>query len=155
MCILIGLSSTPRGRRSGSDDGPLCKSDLADRFPDYTDARDLRCDLLEQFKPFAGQRKFELGKPGDVTAGTRDAPDEAGPDRVDGLGHHDRHGAGRLLQGARRRPDAGDDHVRPERDQVGRVLAQARQIAAAPAHVDPQVAADRPARLLQALREAP
>ena len=45
------------------------------------------------------------------------------PDRVDALGHHDRHSAGRLLQGARSRADAGDDHVRPERDQVVRVLA--------------------------------
>ena len=97
MCKLIGLSSTPRGPAAAPTTAHCAESDLADRFPDYTDTRDLRCDLLEQFKPFAGQSKFELGKTSGVAARTRNAPDKAGPDRVDGLGHHNRHGAGRLL----------------------------------------------------------
>ena len=47
----------------------------------------------------------------------------------------------------------GHQHVGGERDQLFRILAHAREIAAAPAHIDPHVAADRPARLLQPLRK--
>ena len=53
----------------------------------------------------------------------------------------------------RGRADAGDQHVRGERDKLFRILTQAREIAAAPAHVDAHVAPDHPARFLQPLRQ--
>ena len=57
------------------------------------------------------------------------------------------------MQNERGRADTGHDHIRAQCDQIGRVLAQARPIAAAPTSVDPQVTPDGPARLLQPLGE--
>src|SRR3979411_207697 len=45
------------------------------------------------------------------------------------------------------------DEAGPERDQLGRVCARALGIACAPAQVDPQIASDSPAPLLQPLHE--
>ena len=57
------------------------------------------------------------------------------------------------MQNERGRAETGHDHIRAQCDQIGRVLAQARPIAAAPTSVDPQVTPDGPARLLQPLGE--
>jgi hypothetical protein len=60
-------------------------------------------------------------KPGDVAmvppaARPRQAGDQAEPDRIDGIGEHDRQSAGRLLQHWHGRGAASEDNVRRERD---------------------------------------
>jgi hypothetical protein len=47
----------------------------------------------------------------------------------------------------------GEDHVRGERGQLGRVPTHGVGIGAGPSVIDPHVLADGPARLLQALRQ--
>ena len=46
-------------------------------------------------------------------------------DRIDALGNHDRHGAGRLLQGGRGRTDTAHEYVRAERHQLPASFAAA------------------------------
>ena len=116
-------------------------------------ARHAGRDLLEQLQPFRAQAVFELGEAGDVAAWPRDALDETGADRIDGLREHDRHRAGGLPHGSHDVAAGSQDHVRGERGQFRGVAAPALGVAAGPADVDAQVAADDPARLLQALLE--
>jgi hypothetical protein len=55
-------------------------------------------DLFEQLQPFRAEGAFEVGKAGSVAAWTRQALDEAGPDRVSDERKHDRNSAGRLQE---------------------------------------------------------
>ena len=110
-----------------------------------------RRDLFEQFQPFAAQAVFVVHETGGVAARPRQAVDEAGPDRIDDGREHDRHGAGRLQQRPHGRGGMGQDDVGRERGQFRRVLANLGGIGRGPAGVDSHVAADSPARLLQAL----
>src|SRR5262245_50874216 len=66
---------------------------------------------------------------------------------------NDRNGAGRLQQRPQSRAASGQDDVRCERDQFRSVSANAITIARTPAVVDPHVAANAPAQLLQPVRE--
>ena len=65
------------------------------------------------------------------------------------LREDDRHGAGRLQQRRHGRGAAGQDDVRPERNQFRRISADALGVATTPAIVDPHVAAIGPTQLLQ------
>src|SRR5262249_19337138 len=49
--------------------------------------------------------------------------------------------------------DPGEDNLRIERDQLGRISRQVREGADAPAIIDPQVASNRPARFRKPLQE--
>ena len=113
----------------------------------------MRRDLSEEFEPFRTQGVFELGKTGGVAARPRHALNYAQSNRIDGLGEHNWQRAADLLESLRGRANPGHQHVGPERDQLLRIPAHSLEIAAAPAHIDPYVPADRPARLLQPLPE--
>src|SRR5262245_61552107 len=66
---------------------------------------------------------------------------------------YDRNGAGRLQQRPQSRAASGQDDIRCERDQFRSVSANAITIARTPAVVDPHVATNAPAQLLQPVRE--
>src|SRR5262249_3756460 len=101
-------------RRSCSPNyGPLSDPDLTLNFAHDTDARDLRRDLPEQLQPLGAQAKFELGEAGGVGPRPRHALNEARADRIDSLGHYDRHCVANLLQDERGRADPGHDPFAP------------------------------------------
>ena len=97
--------------------------------------------------------RFEQGKASSVAARACQTVDEAGADRIGDVHEHDRHRARRLQQ----RPDGcggnGQDDVRRQRHQFGRVFANTLGIPGAPAILDPHVASIGPAQLLQTLHE--
>jgi hypothetical protein len=105
---------------------------------------------LQQFSPHA---VFEIHEACSVATWVREGLDVAGADRIRALCKHDRHCAGQLQQRRYRRAAGGQDNLRCERDQLGRVSAIAIGIARAPAQVDAHIAAFGPAELLQALLE--
>jgi hypothetical protein len=90
---------------------------------------------------------------GCIAAGVRQARDEAGTDRINGLHEHDRYRSGDPLQFRYASAGGGQNDVRRERDQFRRVLGRGVGTRASPAVVDPPVAAGRPARFLQSLCE--
>jgi hypothetical protein len=100
-------------------------------------------------------KPFVREKTGGVAAGPRQAIDEAGGDRIDGGREHDRHGVGRPKQRRHRRAAMGQNDVRRERGQFRSVSDNFGGIGRGPANVDPHVAADTPAQLLQSLKECP
>jgi hypothetical protein len=53
-----------------------------------------RRDLLEELRPFAGDRRFEIGEAGDIAARTSKACDKAAADRIGRHDEHDRDRAG-------------------------------------------------------------
>jgi len=55
------------------------------RIPDHGNAANMRCNLLEQLKPFSGKTILVLDEAGDVAAWPRQAFDEARSNRVNGL----------------------------------------------------------------------
>jgi hypothetical protein len=102
---------------------------------------------------FPGQAVFELDKAGGVAARSREALGISVADRIDPLSVNDRHCAARLLQRGYGPAHPGQDHLRAERYQFRRILVQARDIAHAPAVIDPNISPDGPAQLLQPLHE--
>jgi hypothetical protein len=94
-----------------------------------------------------------LHQAGNTAARPRQARDDAGADRIDGLREHDRHAAARSLYRLDESGADAEDHVRRQRDKFRGLLAIALAIARAPTMIDPQVAADAPAPLLQSLLE--
>src|SRR5215472_4364523 len=61
-----------------------CGVSLGVRVEDDGNPRDLRCDLLEQLKPFSHHGRVQSTKPGDVATRPRDAPNQA---HTDGIEH--------------------------------------------------------------------
>jgi hypothetical protein len=131
----------------------LRNANLTFYFPDDADARNSRCDLLEQFEPLCAQTKFELCKSGNIAVRSRHTPNKTGADRIDALGHHDRYGVGCLLQSLCRRANTCHQHIGAKRDQLRRVPAQPFKVAAAPTDVEQQVAANSPTRFAKSLLE--
>ena len=149
----IGLTSTPS---DGATDwiAPNWPIPVAyGGIPKDRHSRHARRDLLEQLQPFRAHAVFEVHEAGGVAARPRQAFDEAGADRI---GDRPRTRSARCGSPAATVPRSschGQDDVRRERDQFGRVFANVVGIARGPADVDPHVAADGPARLLQPLQE--
>src|SRR5262249_30060585 len=81
------------------------------------------------------------------------AINEAGADGVDDIQEHHRHSVHRLLQCYYGRGAASQDDIGRECDQFRRIYATAVGIESTPTVVDPHVATDGPAQLLQTLRE--
>jgi len=105
-------------------------------------------------KPFSALTKLiERGKTGDSASRPRQARDETLAHRIGSVREHDGHRTRCLSQCAHFRTAVGNDDVWGKREQFRRVFAIALRIARAPACVDPQVCADGPPQLLQALRE--
>src|SRR6516164_4064623 len=110
-------------------------------------------DLLKQFQPFCADAVFERRKSSDVAAWAREAVNKAGADRIRHQHENDRHGASYLLQRSSGLLASGQDYVRRERDQFGRILPKTRYIAQGEAVVDLHIAALGPAQLLQLFQE--
>src|SRR6516225_7463380 len=108
----------------------------------------VRRHLLEQFEPFPGCAVFHTHETGDVAAWPRQAVDETSADRIDDPREYNRHRTGCLQQRPQGRAALSQNDVRPERDQFRRVSPDVVSFASGPAYVDPNVAADGPARLL-------
>ena len=109
---------------------------------------------LEQLQPFPAHAVFEHREAGGVAARPRQAVDETGADRIGDDREHDRHGAGRLQQ---RRHGRGASTARmtsgASAANSAACLRMSSGIGRGPARVDPHVAADGPAQLLQPLQE--
>src|SRR5262249_33475823 len=105
-------------------------------------------ELLEKLQPFSAQTIFEQHEAGGVAARPGEAIDQAGADRIDNAHENDRQSTSDLLQRRHARGPAGEDDVRCERNQFGRVFAMAVGIVFAPADVDPRTAVATPAQLL-------
>src|SRR5262249_8429238 len=111
-------------------------------------------NLLEQLQPFHANAVFIRGKAGGVGAGPRQAGNKARAYRTGCEREPDGHAACRALQWSDRRTARGEDHIRRERDQLGRVFAGVILIARGPAVVDRNVGPDRPTQLLQPLQKS-
>src|SRR5262245_16283378 len=103
------------------------------------------------FQPFATNGVFEELETRDVAARTRQALDKATADRVGDSREYDWHRACHLLQQPQGRTATGKDDVWREGHQFRCVSASAVSISPAPTAVDPHVATDGPACLLQPL----
>jgi hypothetical protein len=88
-----------------------------------------------------------------IAALPRQAVDEAGPHRIGDVGEDDGHGPAGSQQRTHGRRAAGQDDVRCEPNQFGRVCTNAVGITRTAAMVDAQVAAIDPAELFQPLEE--
>jgi hypothetical protein len=145
----------PERRRHGLDGCELRRSGGQRGVAKDPRTRHARRDLFEQFQPFRAEAVFEGGEPGCVPARPRQTIDKAGADRIGDNHKHDRHGAGRLQQRRRTSIAAAEDDIRRERHQFGCIGAKAIGIARSPPGLDLHIAADGPARLLQALQKYP
>jgi len=92
-------------------------------------------------------------RPGDVAAGSAQAVDQPGLDRIAREDHDDRDGLRRGLRGQRGRARGRDDHVHLEPDQIGGEGGQPLDVALGPAVLDLQVLPIDPAELAQAAQE--
>src|SRR6516164_9079465 len=106
------------------------------RIPQYYCSRQVGCNFLEQFKPFATETIFELHKAGGITARLRQTIDKAGADWIGDDREHDRHGVSRLKYRFCRKAASGHDDVRRERDQFFGLFATGGSIAPRKAVVD-------------------
>jgi hypothetical protein len=143
----------PERRRHGLDGGELADLGGIGGIPNDRRPRQVRRNLLEQLQPFPADAVFVLHETGGVAARPRQTRHEARANRIDDLDEHDRHGAGRPLHRSRDGGGRGQNDIRRERNQFGRIPAIAVGIARAPARLDPHVAAVGPAQLLQPLNE--
>jgi hypothetical protein len=112
-----------------------------------------RRKLLEQFQPFHDDRILIKREAGGVATGSRQTWDEPTADRIADLNEHNRYRLSCLfqpLQGGRGR---GDDNIWIRADELHRIGAQALGIAAAPANIDPYIAAIIPSELLKAVSQ--
>src|SRR5262249_12778678 len=140
-------------RRRRLDGGELTDAGGNGGIPQHHRARDARCDFLEQFEPFRGDRVFERGEPGGIAARPRQAIDQASADWVDHATEHDRYCAGRLLHCGHVEAGISNDDVRRECDQFRGVFAGSVDIASGPADVEARVAAGGPAQFRQLLHD--
>src|SRR5262249_48922752 len=123
------------------------------RIPEYSCSLHAWRDLLQELQPFPAQTVFVIHEASGVAAGSGQAIDEAGADRIGDAREHDRQRAGDTLQGGYAQGAACQDDIRRERNQFRRVSALAVDIVRAPAGVDPHIAAVVPAQFLQTLLE--
>ena len=123
-------------------------------IPQRGHARDTRRDLLEQFEPFPAQAVFKHQEAGGVATRPRQARNETSADGINDKHEHNRHGSGHIEQWrGGRRARSGQDDIRRECSQFGRVLAKQIGIGRGPAEIDPHIAAIDPAQLFQPLQK--
>src|SRR5262249_10872646 len=145
------LHSEERGHRLDCPQLPPT-GELA-RVAKRGNARHGRCDLFEQFRPFPGQAVFKRKKSSSVAARPRQASDKSAADRIGWSPKYDRDCAGRLLQRSHAPAPIGQYDVGRLSNQLLRIFADEVAIARGMPFLDEHVAADRPAQLLQLLRE--
>ncbi len=83
-----------------------------------------RDGFLQELQPLGAELRGEAAETGDIPAGARQARDEARPNRIGAVGHHDRNCLSLLLD--RRNPWIGghDDHVHLQAYQFSGDLGQ-------------------------------
>src|SRR5215475_6859083 len=113
----------------------------------------VRRNLLKELQVFCGQIVFIIHEAGGVAARMGEAIDDAGSDRIGDGSEHDRQSAVDMLQRHDGQGAARQDDVWRERDQLRSIFCAQVGIILAPAGVDPYIAANTPARFLQALLE--
>src|SRR5262245_14040780 len=158
---LVGVAHTdrvylyPKRGCHSLDDGKLSGSGALSGVSKHRRSRYVRRNLLKQLQPFPADAVVVRHETGGVAARSRLARNEAGADRVGGDRKHNGHRAGRLQQRPHGRGPVGQNDVRSKRGQFRRVSANIAFIGRSPASVDPHIAADAPAQLLQPLQERP
>src|SRR5262249_32444401 len=109
-------------------------------------------NLFEYLDPLAPDRILEIGKAGDVLAGTCQTGGKAAADRVADEREYDRYGLRFLLNDPCHLIRAGHDDVGRRGDQLSCKSTSLVGIAAGPTIVDLDVAPFNPAQALQALQ---
>jgi hypothetical protein len=143
----------PERRRGDLDDAELGGAGRHRGIPEHRDAGHGRRDLFQQLQPFRGDAVLAGDEPGGVAAGSRQAVDETGGNRIADNREYDRDGAGRLQQRTHGRGAMRQDDVGRERGQLRRVPANFAGIAGGPARLDADVAANVPAQQRQPLQK--
>src|SRR5262245_34594561 len=106
------------------------------RIEDGCSACKSRYQLLEQLQPLATHRGLEIGEPGYVAAGMREACSEACANWVSDLQEHDRNAAGFLPQRRCRRRALAHDDVRHQPAQLFGMGAHPVGITTTPADIN-------------------
>ena len=101
------------------------------RIPEHRDSGEAGNNLLQQVQSLPAELRRHAAITGDVSARTCQAHDEAGPDRIGAVGHHDRDRLRLLLD--RRNPFIGGRHddVHLDAHQLGRGLGEPLTLALA------------------------
>src|SRR6516225_9235299 len=142
-----------RQHRRGGLDRARVKERRRVWIEERCDARDVWSDTFHQVEPLSGNGGLEIAETGEIAAGSRQALDHAGGDRVADLDEHrgcraggipDRDGDGRRI---------GQDHVRPPIEQFVGELACMRRVARTPAIDELDIAALYPAERVKGLLE--
>src|SRR5262249_52458251 len=117
------------------------------------DAGDSGHCLPEQFQPFSAHFLREAGEPSDVLARPREANDEAAPNGIAHVRHHDRYGSRRPPERDDRGVVIGNDRVGTELDQLLGGAMQPVGSSFGPTVIDENVLALYVATLAEALPE--
>src|SRR5262249_16127523 len=125
--------------RGGLDSSKHSNSGGYGRVSNDRCSRDVRCNFLEQFKPFTSEAVFERDEPSSVAARPRQTIYEASAAWVCNQHKHDWHGAGHLQQRCHARSTTGDNYVGCQSNEFRRVLASGCDVARAPSVLDPRL----------------
>src|SRR5262249_35098003 len=117
------------------------------RIADDGHTRHPRRNVFEQLQPFCADAEFELTKAGGIAARPRQARDQSAADGIGDGDEDDGHVAACPLQRRHDRCAGGEDDIRAERDEFGRVSAKRVRIDGARAMLDPHVTALAPTEL--------
>src|SRR5262249_150495 len=105
------------------------------------DPPQVRPDLLEQFHPFASERRLKICKTGDVAAWPRETANKAAPHRIGEIRKNDGNRACLLLECGYRWRAVSENDVGLETCQLLGKCANTTGIAARPPTLDPNVVA--------------
>src|SRR5262245_30147187 len=124
------------------------------RVEEERGALDGRGHLLQRFQPFPAHREFKIEEAGDVPARSRQIGDEAAAERIDDVYEQDWDGVRFLHERGYRRRGYADKEIGLEIDELPSECAHLSGPASAPTKFDADVAAFRPAQLLQPLLQS-
>src|SRR6516164_705490 len=105
------------------------------------DARDVWSDTFHQFKPLTGHRWLEIREAGEIATWSRQALHHARGDRVADLYKYRRRRAGGFPDRGSDGRRIGQDHIRPQVEQLFGKLARMRYVAPTPAVDELDIAA--------------
>src|SRR5262249_28790825 len=119
------------------------------RVEEERGALDGRGHLLQRFQPFPAHREFKIEEAGDVATRSRHIGDEAAAERIDDVHEQDWDGVRFLHERGYRRRGYADKEIGLEIDELPSECAHLSGPDSAPTKFDADVAAFRPAQLLQ------
>src|SRR5271170_6851189 len=121
------------------------------RIVHYSYPRNPRVDLLEQLKPFASDRRIEIGEARNIPTGLCEALYKPLRDRLCDVHKNDRNGAGLLFQRGGRWGGTSDQRVRPQLHQLLCEGLDTLDISARPTELDADIPSLDPAKLRKPL----